>query len=58
MAKKKIINSSNNKAYKIRERTAKKRKKGQIMGLYKDHTNARKIISKRFSEVFKRLSTE
>jgi len=58
MAKKKIINPKNNKAYAIRQKTTKHGKKGQIIGLYKTKKKAAFYVKRRFGDVIKKLSNQ
>ena len=58
MAKKKIVNSSNNRAYAIRKRTTKNGKKRQIKGLYRSKSDASSYVKKNFGDVIRKLATE
>lgn len=58
MARKKIINPVNKKAYAVRQRTAKHGKKEQIKGLYKTKKSASAYVKRNFGDVIRKLAKE
>lgn len=58
MATKKIVNPVTGRAYAIRQRSTKKEKKGQIIGLYRTKQRASQYVKNNFGDVIKKLSFE